>query len=215
MDKKVIELSDLRRDFSSRGLSRADVSPNPFEQFRAWMEVALASDIIDANAMTLSTVGEDGRPSARVVLLKHFSEDGFSFYTNYESKKVHDLVTSPFAVLHFFWPQLDRQVAVYGNAAKTSREDSEKYFSSRPVESRLSAWASKQSRFVASREELETRVKELREKYGDDIPLPPFWGGFNVVPDKFEFWQGRQNRLHDRIVYTLENGAWSLSRLAP
>jgi len=215
MDKKIIELADLRRDFSSAGLSESDVSPDPFEQFKNWMDAALASDILDANAMTLSTVGEDNRPSARVVLLKHFSDDGFSFYTNYESKKGRDLENNPFTVLHFFWPQLDRQIAVYGKVEKTSREDSEKYFTSRPVESRLSAWASNQSRPVASREELEKRVEALREKYGDDVPLPPFWGGFRLTPDKFEFWQGRQNRLHDRIVYSLESGLWNISRLAP
>jgi pyridoxamine 5'-phosphate oxidase len=215
MDKKVIELADLRRDFSSLGLSESDLSSDPFEQFKIWMDVALASDILDPNAMTVSTVGKDGRPSARVVLLKHFSEDGFSFYTNYESKKGSDLSANPFTVLHFFWPQLDRQIAVYGKVEKTSREDSEKYFMSRPVESRLSAWASNQSHVVSSREELETRVADLREKFGEDIPLPPFWGGFRLTPDKFEFWQGRQNRLHDRLVYTLEDSSWTISRLAP
>lgn len=215
MDKKVIELADLRRDFSSAGLSESDVSPDPFEQFKNWMDTALVSDILDPNAMTLSTVGGDNRPAARIVLLKHYSEEGFSFYTNYESKKGSDLQNNPFTVLHFFWPQLDRQIAVYGKVEKTSRGDSEKYFISRPVESRLSAWASNQSRVVASREELEKRVEDLREKYGDEVPLPPFWGGFCLTPDKFEFWQGRQNRLHDRIVYTLAVGTWSISRLSP
>jgi len=215
MDKKVVELADLRRDFSSAGLSESELSEDPFEQFKAWMDAALASEILDPNAMTLSTVGADGRPSARVVLLKHFSEDGFSFYTNYESKKGSDLAANPFTVLHFFWPQLDRQIAVYGRVEKTSREDSEKYFTSRPVDSRISAWASNQSHVVSSREELEKRVADLREKFGEDVPLPPFWGGFRLTPDKFEFWQGRQNRLHDRLVYTLENSAWTITRLAP
>ncbi len=215
MDKKVIELADLRRDFSSKGLQKSEVDPSPFIQFNRWMDDALASDVIDANAMTLSTVGDDGRPSARVVLLKHFSEYGFAFYTNYESKKGRDLEANPHAVLHFFWPQLDRQVAIYGKVERTSREDSEKYFNSRPVDSRISAWASTQSSIIESREVLEKRVKKLRAKYGDDVPLPDFWGGFRLSPDRFEFWQGRQNRLHDRICYSFENGSWNISRLSP
>jgi pyridoxamine 5'-phosphate oxidase len=213
MDKKA--LADLRRDFSSEELSESSVEANPFTQFAFWMDEALKSEILDANAMTLSTVGEDGRPSARVVLLKYFGEEGFAFFTNYESKKGRDLNAIPYAVLHFFWPQLNRQAAIYGRVEKTSREDSEKYFSSRPPRSRLSAWASNQSRVVKSRAVLEERVEELREKFGDHIPLPPFWGGFRVIPDKFEFWQGRQNRLHDRICYELKDGEWEIVRLSP
>jgi len=208
-------LSDLRRDFSSRELSEATVTASPFEQFSLWMDEALESDILDVNAMTLSTVGEDGRPSARVVLLKYFGDEGFAFFTNYASKKGKDLDTIPYAVLHFFWPQLDRQAAVYGRVEKTSREESEKYFNSRPVDSRLGAWASSQSRVIESRSVLETRFVEFREKFGDNIPLPPFWGGFRLTPDKFEFWQGRQNRLHDRIVYELSDKEWQIARLSP
>jgi len=213
MDKQ--ELADLRRDFSSGGLSESALAASPFDQFSAWMNDALAADIIDPNAMTVSTVGEDGRPSARVVLLKYFGEDGFAFFTNYESKKGSDLAANPFTLLHFFWPKLDRQVAIYGRVEKTSREESEKYFSSRPVESRLGAWASNQSRIIESREVLNERVAELREKFGDIVPLPPFWGGFRLTPDKFEFWLGRQNRLHDRIVYELKDGLWDIVRLSP
>jgi pyridoxamine 5'-phosphate oxidase len=213
MDRK--ELADLRREFSSEGLSESTVAPAPLEQFTRWMDEALTSEIIDANAMTLSTVGADGRPSARVVLLKYFSEDGFAFFTNYGSKKATDLEANPFAVLHFFWPQLDRQAAVYGRTTKTSREESEKYFNSRPPESRLGAWASNQSTRIESREVLDRRLEEFRQKFGSDIPLPPFWGGFRLVPDKFEFWQGRQNRLHDRIVYELKDGRWEIGRLSP
>ncbi|MEO6655655.1 MAG: pyridoxamine 5'-phosphate oxidase [Pyrinomonadaceae bacterium] len=209
------ELAGLRRDFSSDGLLESAVAASPFEQFSDWMEDALKADIIDPNAMTLSTVGDDGRPSARVVLLKYFDESGFAFFTNYESKKGTDLARNPFTVFHFFWPQLDRQVAIYGRVEKTSREVSEKYFNSRPVDSRLGAWTSNQSRVIGSREELETRFEECRGKFGDDVPLPPFWGGFRLTPDKFEFWQGRQNRLHDRICYTLDGGAWAISRLSP
>ncbi|MGH9946563.1 MAG: pyridoxamine 5'-phosphate oxidase [Pyrinomonadaceae bacterium] len=215
MEKIIIELADLRRNFSSKGLSKSDCDASPFTQFAAWVQDALNSEILDANAMTISTVGEDGRPSARVVLLKYYGEEGFAFFTNYESKKGRDLEKNPHAVLHFFWPQIDRQVAVYGSVEKTSREESEKYFNSRPVESRLAAWASNQSSVIDSRKVLEKRFEEFRAKYGDDVPLPPFWGGFRLTPDRFEFWQGRQNRLHDRICYTLENGAWQISRLSP
>ena len=210
-----IELADLRRDFTSAGLLEGDMAASPFEQFSVWLQAAINGGVIDPNAMTLSTVGEDGRPSARVVLLKGFSSDGFSFYTNYTSKKGRDLDANPYATLHFFWPQLDRQIGIYGKASKTTREESEIYFLSRPVESRISAWASRQSSQVASRDELEQRVVSLKEEFGDNVPLPDFWGGFNLVPDKIEFWQGRQNRLHDRIVYTLADAVWTMTRLAP
>ena len=209
------ELADLRRDFSSDGLLESAVALCPFEQFSAWMDDAMKADIIDPNAMTVSTVGVDGRPSTRVVLLKYFDETGFVFFTNYKSKKGIDLANNPFTVFHFFWPQLDRQVAIYGSVERTSREESEKYFNSRPVESRLGAWASSQSRVIESREVLETRFEEFKAKFGNDVPLPPFWGGFRLTPDKFEFWQGRQNRLHDRICCTLAGGAWAISRLSP
>lgn len=213
MDRK--ELADLRRDFSNGGLFESGVAASPFEQFSVWMNEALMAGLIDANAMTLSTVGEDARPSARVVLLKYFGEEGFAFFTNYESKKGRDLNSNPFTVLHFFWPQLDRQVAVYGRVQKTSREESKKYFNSRPVDSRLGAWVSDQSRVIESRDVLDERLAEFREKFGDDVPLPLFWGGFRLTPDKFEFWQGRQNRLHDRIVYELKGGDWQIVRLSP
>lgn len=209
------ELADLRRDFSSAGLDEGSCSANPFDQFSKWMDEALNADIIDPNAMTVSTVGEDGRPSARVVLLKYFDTESFAFFTNYESKKGTDLTHNPFTVFHFFWPQLDRQIAIYGRVEKTSREESEKYFNSRPVDSRLGAWTSNQSRVIESREALEKRFDGFREKFGDDVPLPPFWGGFRLTPDKFEFWQGRQNRLHDRIVYKLTDGNWEITRLSP
>jgi pyridoxamine 5'-phosphate oxidase len=213
--RQKTELADLRRNFSAAGLNEADVVLNPFDQFAAWMNDALGADIIDPNAMTLSTVGDDNRPSARVVLLKYFDETGFAFFTNYESKKGTDLARNPFTVLHFFWPQLDRQIAIYGRVEQTSREESEKYFNSRPVDSRLGAWASSQSRVIESRGVLEERFAEFREKFGDDVPLPPFWGGFRLTPDKFEFWQGRQNRLHDRICYLQNNNAWEIVRLSP
>ena len=213
MDKH--ELADLRRDFSSVGLDESAVDPDPFVQFGEWMNDALAADIRDPNAMTLATVGEDGRPDARVVLLKYYGPDGFLFFTNYESKKARDLAANPYATLHFFWRQLDRQVSIRGTAQKTSREESEKYFLSRPVDSRVAAWASSQSRVIGSRSVLEERFRELKEKFGDKVPLPDFWGGFRLAPDRFEFWQGRQNRLHDRLVYSQNGGTWNIQRLSP
>ncbi|HJS52431.1 MAG TPA: pyridoxamine 5'-phosphate oxidase [Pyrinomonadaceae bacterium] len=209
------ELADLRRDFSSQGLNESDLDPSPFVQFARWMDEAVKSEIPDANAMTLATVGEDNRPDARVVLLKYYGETGFAFFTNYESKKGRDLDANPYAALHFFWPQLDRQVGIYGRVEKTSREESEKYFKSRPVESRLAAWASNQSRIIASRDVLVKRFEEFREKFGDDVPLPSYWGGFRVEPDRVEFWQGRQNRLHDRLCYTTDETGWQIIRLSP
>lgn len=213
--KQMGELADLRRDFSSTGLDEASVNRDPFDQFAEWMDAALDADIIDPNAMTVSTVGEDGRPSARVVLLKSFDSESFAFYTNYESKKGTDLIQNPFTVFHFFWPQLDRQIAIYGRVEKTSREESKKYFNSRPVDSRLGAWTSNQSREIGSRDVLEWRFDEFREKFGENVPLPPFWGGFRLTPDKFEFWQGRQNRLHDRLVYERSGETWRIYRLSP
>lgn len=209
------DLADLRRDYSGKPLSKADVDQDPFAQFGVWMNEALRSEILDATAMTLSTVGSDGCPSARIVLLKGFDERGFVFYTNYESRKASDLDANPNVVLSFFWPQLHRQVMVSGRAKRTSQEESEQYFKSRPVDSQIGAWASKQSSVIESRSVLEERFEEIRLEYGDDVPLPPFWGGFRVVPDRFEFWQGRASRLHDRIVYKLVDQKWLLERLSP
>lgn len=209
------ELADLRRDFSSIGLDESDIDADPFVQFGKWMDDALAADIRDPNAMTLATVGDDGRPDARTVLLKFYGPEGFLFFTNYESKKGRDLATNPYATLHFFWRQLDRQLSIRGTVQKTSREESEKYFKSRPVESRIGAWASNQSSVIGSRAFLEARFDEFKEKFGDDIPLPDFWGGFRLTPERFEFWQGRQNRLHDRLVYSQEKTGWKIERLSP
>lgn len=209
------DLADLRRDFTSHGLSKSSMSADPFVQFGLWLDEALRSEVIDANAMTLSTVGEDGEPSARVVLLKNFDADGFCFYTNYGSKKARDLAANPRAALHFFWADLSRQVAICGGVEKTSREESEKYFLSRPVESRLSAWASNQSDEIESRKVLEERVDEIRARFGEEPPLPDFWGGYRLKPERFEFWQGRQNRLHDRIAYEAVDDGWRIVRLAP
>ena len=180
------------------------------------MTEALNSAVIEPTAMTVSTVDDEGRPSSRVVLLKGFDANGFVFFTNYQSKKGIDLAANPDASLHFFWPALERQIVISGRAERAAREESEVYFASRPVESRIAAWASKQSKELANREELEARVAEVHERFADgDIPCPPFWGGFRVRPTRIEFWQGRQSRLHDRIVYELRGGMWFTIRLAP
>jgi len=209
------DLASLRRDYSGKELSKASVDPNPFTQFGGWLDEALNSEIIDANAMTLATVDAMSRPSARVVLLKGFDERGFVFFTNYGSRKAVDLATNPNACLSFFWPQIHRQAMVYGLAEKTSYEESESYFRTRPYDSKIGALASNQSSIIESRSTLEEKFTELRSQYPDEVPLPSFWGGFRVVPNRFEFWQGRASRLHDRIVYRLVEGSWIIERLAP
>jgi pyridoxamine 5'-phosphate oxidase len=213
MDKR--DLANLRREFSSTGIVKSDLDPDPFLQFANWMEEALKGEIPDANAMTLATVGDDGRADARVVLLKYYGPQGFAFFTNYESKKGRDLAANPYATLHFFWPQLHRQVSIRGPVGKTTREESETYFAERPVPSRVAAWASKQSSVIESRAVLEERFEEFRAKFGGEVPLPPFWGGFRLAPEYFEFWQGRDNRLHDRIAYSSASGGWEMVRLSP
>ena len=209
------QLANLRRDYSLRELLELTLRTDPFAQFSAWMDEALNSEVLDANAMTVSTVDADGRPSSRIVLLKGFDHSGFVFFTNYTSKKASDLESNSNISLHFFWPDLQRQVSISGTAAKTPREESEVYFASRPVDSQIGAWASKQSTVLSNREELEDRVAEARTRFEGKIPCPPFWGGFRVTPSRFEFWQGGASRLHDRIVYDLKNGAWEIVRLSP
>ncbi len=208
-------LADLRRDYSLRELDEATVSPDPFDQFSSWFDEAANSAVIEPNAMTLSTVGSDSRPIARVVLLKSFNHDGFVFFTNYESRKGSHLLANPNACLHFFWPDLERQIIINGTAEKTSREDSQVYFDSRPIESKIGAWTSNQSTVIASRKVLEERESELKLEFGEIVPLPPFWGGFRVTPVRFEFWQGRPSRLHDRVVYDRIHNEWVISRLSP
>jgi pyridoxamine 5'-phosphate oxidase len=211
-----IRLRELRRDYSSRELSEETIADDPFKQFSGWMAEALNSQIIDANAMTIATVDAQNRPSSRVVLLKGFDTNGFVFFTNYESKKAADLGGNRSIALHFFWPQLERQVMINGAAQKTSREESEEYFATRPLESRIGAWASNQSHVLQSRAELVKKIDEVRARFeGKDVPCPPFWGGYRVTPDHFEFWQGRESRLHDRIVYILSEGSWRTARLSP
>ncbi len=209
-------LADLRRDYSLQELSKSSIDRDPFAQFSIWFDEYLNSKPLEPNAMVVSTVDRDGRPSSRVILLKGFDRDGFVFFTNYESKKAADLDSNPRVALHFFWQELERQINIIGSAAKIAREESEAYFASRPLESRIGAWASKQSSVLASRKELEDSVAEVRARFeGKDIPCPPFWGGYRVTPYRFEFWQGRQSRLHDRICYEQKNGGWQIYRLSP
>lgn len=201
----------------TRGLRRADLDPDPVAQFRTWFEQALAAGLPEPNAMTVATAMADGTPSARVVLLKAFDARGFTFFTNYRSRKGRELDANPRAALVFFWAALERQVRIAGRVERTSRAESEEYFRTRPLGSRLGAWASAQSEVLSGRDELERRLAAMERQFaGQEIPLPPQWGGFRVVPESIEFWQGRPNRLHDRFRYTRQpDGGWHVARLAP
>jgi pyridoxamine 5'-phosphate oxidase len=212
-----ISIADLRQNYTLTGLSEADADPNPFKQFQIWFEEAVAAQLPEPNAMTLATIAPDGKPSARMVLLKDFDERGFTFYTNYDSAKGQQLTQTPWAALVFWWAQLERQVRIEGRVEKVSVQESDEYFVSRPETSQLGAWGSNQSQVIASREVLEERFAQLKEKYaGQEIPRPPHWGGFRVIPNIIEFWQGRPSRLHDRLRYRLlEDGSWLRERLAP
>jgi pyridoxamine 5'-phosphate oxidase len=211
------ELTGLRSEYGAHGLRRADLHSDPIEQFSAWFAAALAADVRDANAMSLATATPDGKPSVRIVLLKGFDERGFVFFTNHHSEKGQHLEANPFAALVFYWVQLERQIRISGSVERTSREDSAAYFHSRPVGSRLGAWASKQSEVIDARQILDSRLAAMTERFeGGDIPLPPHWGGYRVKPDQIEFWQGRPNRLHDRFRYSRQaDGRWQIDRLAP
>ena len=197
-------------------LSEDDVLSNPFEQFNVWFDEAKQSEIVEPTAAILSTVGEDNHPSARTILLKEVNEKGFVFYTNYESKKAKDIASNPNISLLFLWKEQQRQVRIVGQSEKISREESEKYFRTRPRESQIGAWASNQSSVIPDRKSLDNKFEEYRKKFGDkEIPLPDFWGGYVIIPNYFEFWQGRPGRLHDRICYKFEDQEWRIFRLAP
>jgi pyridoxamine 5'-phosphate oxidase len=206
----------MRDEEVPAGLSEADVDPDPVVQFGRWFDDARAADLVEPSAMTLATASADGVPSARMVLLRGVDQRGFVFYTNYESRKAAELAANPRAALVFWWGALQRQVRVEGPVQPTSQEESAAYFRTRPPASRLSAWASPQSRVIPDREVLDRRVAELAARHPDgDVPLPPFWGGYRLVPEVVELWQQRPNRLHDRLRYTRTPGGWRIERLAP
>lgn len=207
------DLHNSRRNYTRHELTENNISPNPFEQFGWWLQDAANDEIIEPNAMALSTATADGKPSSRMVLLKSFDENGFTFYTNYHSRKGKELTTNKFASLLFFWDKLERQVRIEGVVEKIEVHLSKNYFSERPYESKLSAIVSEQSEEIPSREYLEDKLEAL--KRSGSVEHPAYWGGYILKPDYFEFWQGRASRLHDRIVFTLENNAWKIKRLAP
>lgn len=214
MDNK--DLAQIRREYSREELSEDHVDPDPIVQFGHWMAEAVAAELPEPTAMCLSTVNAEGRPSSRMVLLKGFDADGFVFFTNYNSLKGRDLAVNANAALTFFWPELERQVRISGKADKVSEEESDEYFKTRPFTSRVGAWASDQSEVLDSKMALAARAAKLAVKYASgNVPRPPHWGGYRLRPDQIEFWQGRPSRLHDRIVYELQDHHWAISRLAP
>ncbi len=213
-----LSLEELREEYKRGALDEVNSDPNPMRQFRRWMEEAQAAELKEPNAMTLATATPDGKPSGRIVLLKELLPDGFVFYTNYTSRKGREMEANPQVALTFYWGELERQVRVEGRITKVSREKSETYFRGRPKGSRLGALVSHQSEVLPSRKPLEAKLEELQSRYADteDVPAPDWWGGYCVKPEALEFWQGRENRLHDRLLYrrTHENG-WAVERLSP
>src|SRR3954466_6218997 len=212
-----MSLDPIDYEHSEPGLRRRDLDPDPIKQFSNWFTAAIEAQIRDVNAMSLATASPEGRPSVRIVLLKGFDHDGFVFFTNYESEKGRQLAANPFAALGFYWIEQDRQIRIAGRTDPTSREESERYFHSRPLGSQLGAWASRQSEVLDARRVLDARMAQITERFaGKPVPLPPHWGGFRLKPDYMEFWQGRANRLHDRFRYTLQgDGNGLLERLSP
>src|SRR5215510_2047641 len=216
MEKISQQIAQMRREYISQPFNESEVADDPITQFNIWFDEAVQSAQPDVEAMTLSTATPDGRVAARVVLLKGCDERGFVFFTNYESRKSREMMSNPRVALTFYWHSLHRQVRIEGMVEKASPEESEEYFQTRPRGSQIGAWASPQSEEISAREELDRRVDEIEARFKDrPINCPLFWGGFRVRPERIEFWQGRENRLHDRILYTLRDNVWRISRLAP
>jgi pyridoxamine 5'-phosphate oxidase len=211
-----VSVADLRREYALARLDEKDVSRDPIAEFARWFAEAQAAEVEEPNAMVLATATPDGAPSARVVLLKGFDERGFVFFTDYRSLKGAELEANPRAALVLHWSELERQVRITGDVTRTSAEESEAYYRSRPLGSRLGAWVSHQSQAIPSRDVLEGGLREVERRFaGGDVPLPPYWGGYRVKPGAIEFWQGRENRLHDRVRYVREGKTWRIERLAP
>jgi pyridoxamine 5'-phosphate oxidase len=210
-----MNLADLRNEYARATLDEGQVDRDPMKQFDLWMGEAIRAEVPEPTAMMLATVDARGRPAARIVLLKGADPHGFVFYTNYQSRKGRELAVNPHAALTFMWKELERQVRIEGVAEKVSADESRAYFASRPLGSRIGAWASPQSEVIENRAWLERRLEEAGKEHGESPPCPPHWGGYRVVPSYLEFWQGRMSRLHDRIAYTRVGGAWKIARLAP
>lgn len=210
------DIGDLRREYRERRLDDDDLLPDPLAMFTRWFDDAVAAEIVDANAMTVATVDARGQPSLRAVLLKYFDAEGFVFYTNYGSRKARELEGNPRVALHFLWKELERQVQIRGRVARVSAAESLRYFTRRPRESQIGAWVSQQSAPVSARGVLEAKFLEMKQKFeGGEVPLPSFWGGYRVVPEAIEIWQGRPHRLHDRFLYERDGDSWRAHRLAP
>ncbi|HBE18428.1 MAG TPA: pyridoxamine 5'-phosphate oxidase [Cyanobacteria bacterium UBA11149] len=214
MDKKI---ADLRKEYTLQGLKETDVLPNPFAQFKIWLDRAIAAELPEPNAMSIATASLDGKPSVRMVLLKEYDERGFAFFTNYNSQKGQQLRDNPWGAIAFWWAELERQVRIEGKVEQVSPPESDSYFQNRPRDSQLGAWTSAQSEVIDSREVLEERLGKFQQEYeNQDVPRPPNWGGFRLIPSVIEFWQGRPNRLHDRLLYTIQDdGSWIIQRLSP
>lgn len=210
-----MSIADIRENYEKSALLESDVAGSPIEQFGRWFQEALDAAVPEVNAMTLATVNDTGQPSARIVLLKEFDERGFVFYTNYQSRKGRELQAHPQGALLFFWSQLERQVRIEGSVEPVTAAESDAYYASRPLGSRIGAWVSQQSTEIANRELLSQLEADVRARFGDDPPRPPHWGGFRLAPACIEFWQGRPSRLHDRLVYRRQDDNWRIARLAP